>query len=284
MLTEAVEVMRRLWTGETVDFHGDVYTVENARLFDAPDAPIPVIVSGFGEAATELAGAIGDGFWGHGTDPDQVERYIKAGGDGPRYAQIDVCVGPDEDECRRIVHDVWPNGAIPGTARPGSADLDPFRAGKRTRLGARRRVGGHARIRSRCVRRRREGVRRRRLRPRLLPPDRTRSGRLVRDVDRRAGRRARSVVTRRPKPTSPSARVGTRGLDAIHPFGCRSGRGRRHIFMSSCRGSDVSRLGERRGGWKWLLSLEVVLHGRSRQRHGRAFVGGAGRARLENMT
>ena len=33
MLEEAVEVIRRLWTGETVDHRGDFYEVENAKLF-----------------------------------------------------------------------------------------------------------------------------------------------------------------------------------------------------------------------------------------------------------
>ncbi len=83
MLVEAVDVMRQLWTGETVDFHGEVYTVENASLFDPPDEPVPVIVSGFGPASAELAGAIGDGFWGHGTDPEQIEHYRPGRREGP---------------------------------------------------------------------------------------------------------------------------------------------------------------------------------------------------------
>jgi coenzyme F420-dependent glucose-6-phosphate dehydrogenase len=114
MLEEAVDVMRRLWTGETVDHRGEVFTVENARLFDPPTEPLPVIVSGFGSAAAELAGRIGDGFFGHGTDGELVETYLAAGGTGPRYAQIHLCVGDDEARCRDTVHEIWPNAAIPG--------------------------------------------------------------------------------------------------------------------------------------------------------------------------
>src|SRR3954453_13427662 len=33
MLEEAVDVIRALWTGETVDHHGTHFTVENARLY-----------------------------------------------------------------------------------------------------------------------------------------------------------------------------------------------------------------------------------------------------------
>jgi G6PDH family F420-dependent oxidoreductase len=114
MLDEAVDVMRQLWTGETVDHHGDVYTVENARLFDPPEERIPVIVSGFGEGAAELAGRIGDGYWGHGTDRSLLDAYHRTGGDGPRYAQIHVCVGPDVDACRKTAREVWPNAALTG--------------------------------------------------------------------------------------------------------------------------------------------------------------------------
>lgn len=72
MLEEAVEVMRGLWTGETVDHRGDFYTVENARLFDPPVSMVPLIVSGFGPRAAEVAGRIGDGFWGNAPDRDLI--------------------------------------------------------------------------------------------------------------------------------------------------------------------------------------------------------------------
>jgi G6PDH family F420-dependent oxidoreductase len=114
MLEEAVDIIRRLWTGETVDHHGPVYTVENARLFDPPADDLPLIVSGFGTAAAELAGRIGDGLWGHGGDAESVEHYRDAGGDGPRYAQLNVCVGDDAEACRKTVEEIWPNAGIPG--------------------------------------------------------------------------------------------------------------------------------------------------------------------------
>jgi coenzyme F420-dependent glucose-6-phosphate dehydrogenase len=114
MLEEAVDVLRKLFTGETVDHRGEHYTVENARIFDPPETPLPIIVSGFGPVATELAGRIGDGYWGHGGDSEMMKRYEAAGGKGPRYAQLNVCLGDDEAKCRETVHQIWPNGAVPG--------------------------------------------------------------------------------------------------------------------------------------------------------------------------
>jgi coenzyme F420-dependent glucose-6-phosphate dehydrogenase len=114
MLEEAVTVIRNLWTGETVDHRGDFYTIENARLFDAPSQPPPVIVSAFGPKAIELAARIGDGYWGVAPDADAVDQYRGAGGTGPRYAQLNVCWAEDSADARKTVHDVWPNSGIPG--------------------------------------------------------------------------------------------------------------------------------------------------------------------------
>ena len=54
-LEEAIEVMRKLWTGEVVTHQGRYHTVHNARIFSLPDEEIPVLISGFGPEATELA-------------------------------------------------------------------------------------------------------------------------------------------------------------------------------------------------------------------------------------
>ena len=114
MLDEAVGIMRALWTGETLDHRGAHYTVENARLFDPPSAPIPVIVSGFGPKSASRAAALGDGYWGHGGDTESIERYEKDGGTGPKFAQVNLCWSEDASEARRTVHHIWPNGAVKG--------------------------------------------------------------------------------------------------------------------------------------------------------------------------
>lgn len=114
MLEEAVGIMRELWTGETVDHHGRHYTVENARLFDAPAEPVPVIVSGFGQMSVELAGRIGDGYWGHSPDAEAVDQFTGAGGKGPRLAMVNLCWAEDEAAARKTVAEIWPNGGVKG--------------------------------------------------------------------------------------------------------------------------------------------------------------------------
>jgi coenzyme F420-dependent glucose-6-phosphate dehydrogenase len=114
MLEEAVDVVRRLWTGETVDHRGQFYEVDNAKIFDPPAEAPPVIVSGYGPKAIELAARIGDGYWGNAPDGELVDRYRDNGGTGPRYAQLHVCWSEDAGSARKTVHEVWPNGGVPG--------------------------------------------------------------------------------------------------------------------------------------------------------------------------
>jgi G6PDH family F420-dependent oxidoreductase len=114
MLEEAIAVIRRLWTGETVDHLGRFYEVENARIFDPPNRPIPVVVSGFGTDAAKLAGRIGDGSWGTSPDKEVLDAYEQSGGSGPRYAQLNVCWSTDAETARKTVHRVWPNGGVTG--------------------------------------------------------------------------------------------------------------------------------------------------------------------------
>ena len=114
MLEEAVAIIRELWSGETVDHRGEFYEVENAKLFDPPDENPPIVVSGFGPKAVELAGRVGDGYWGHSPERELLDRYRSSGGTGPRYAQLNLCWAEDEGAARKTVHEIWPNGGIPG--------------------------------------------------------------------------------------------------------------------------------------------------------------------------
>lgn len=114
MLEEAVEVMRKLWTGDQVTHVGDHYRVENARLYSAPEQPVPVYVSAFGPKAAEVAGRIGDGLVTTAPDTEAVEGFRRAGGTGPVVAAAKACWAEDEATARKTVHRIWPNSGLPG--------------------------------------------------------------------------------------------------------------------------------------------------------------------------
>src|SRR5437764_1893553 len=114
MLEEAVEVIRELFTGESVTHDGDYYAVHTARLYTLPEQPPPIIVAASGTMAAELAGRIGDGLVSVAPDREIVDTYRAHGGRGPRYGQIHVCWGPDESEATETAHRQWINAGIPG--------------------------------------------------------------------------------------------------------------------------------------------------------------------------
>jgi G6PDH family F420-dependent oxidoreductase len=115
MLEEAVEVIRTLWRGGTRDHHGPFYTVENARIYDLPEEPPPIIVSGFGESSTRLAARAGDGFCTTAPVKDAVDLFRRESRDGTLVAGgMKVCWDDDEGRARRTAHRLWPNEELPG--------------------------------------------------------------------------------------------------------------------------------------------------------------------------
>jgi G6PDH family F420-dependent oxidoreductase len=115
MLEEAIEVIRKLWSGETVNHEGRHYRVEHARLFTLPETPPPVLVSGFGPKAVDLAARVGDGYCVTMPDEELVARF-RSGGGGEKLVQggLKVCYASDEAEARETVRRLWPSEGLPG--------------------------------------------------------------------------------------------------------------------------------------------------------------------------
>ncbi|MFI8966462.1 LLM class F420-dependent oxidoreductase [Streptomyces sp. NPDC053493] len=114
MLEEAVEVIRRLFTGEEVTHRGRHYEVENARLYTLPDTPPPIDISAFGPRAADLAARIGDGFVTTAPDADTVERFRAGDPARPAYAATKVCWAPAREDAVRTAHRIWPTEHLPG--------------------------------------------------------------------------------------------------------------------------------------------------------------------------
>jgi G6PDH family F420-dependent oxidoreductase len=114
MLEEAVEVIRTLWRGGMQDHRGRHYVVQNARIYDLPDEPPPILVSGFGPKSVRLAARIGDGYVTTMPNAELIELYRSEGGVGPVQAGTKVCFDADEAQARRTAYGLWPNEALPG--------------------------------------------------------------------------------------------------------------------------------------------------------------------------
>jgi G6PDH family F420-dependent oxidoreductase len=117
MLEEAVDVIRQLWTGETVSFWGDFYTVEDAKLFTVPETVPSLMVAASGSTMAKIAGRIGDGLINTAPKATIVETFHKAGASDekrPCYGQMTVCWAKSVAEAQQTVYQQWPNSGLKG--------------------------------------------------------------------------------------------------------------------------------------------------------------------------
>ncbi len=113
-LTEAVQIIRELFTGEYVNFSGDHFQVERAKLFDLPDSPVPIGIAVSGPDSVQLAAEHGDAMITTEPEASLVDSYNKAGGAGkPKYAQLAVSYDADEAAARARARQLW-RWATPG--------------------------------------------------------------------------------------------------------------------------------------------------------------------------
>jgi G6PDH family F420-dependent oxidoreductase len=114
MLEEAVEIIRRLLGGEYETFRGKHYTVEQAKLYDAPDTPTPIIVAAKAEQAAKLAAELGDGTMNTSPDAEIVKSWKEAGGSGPVYGKVAGAFASSREEALEIAKARQPNTALGG--------------------------------------------------------------------------------------------------------------------------------------------------------------------------
>lgn len=97
-MAEAVQLMRRLWSEERVDFEGEYYRTEKATVYDRPETPIPVFFAASGPLAAKLAGRTGDGFiCTSGKAPELYETLLENVAAGAAEA------GRDVSDIRRMI-------------------------------------------------------------------------------------------------------------------------------------------------------------------------------------
>src|SRR5688572_1374272 len=114
MLEESMELIRRLWTGETVSYDGAYYTLDTARIYTMPDKPPPIYVAAAGEESAELAGRAGDGLITTSADGELVRLFTDAGNQGPRIGQMSVSFQRTEQEGIDLAFKKWPTSGLSG--------------------------------------------------------------------------------------------------------------------------------------------------------------------------
>ncbi|MGW7178528.1 LLM class F420-dependent oxidoreductase [Streptomyces xanthophaeus] len=128
MLEEAVDIIRRMFTGAYVNHHGAHFDVENARLWDLPDQPPPLGIAVSGPRSCALAGRHGDLVIATEPKPELLRQFDENGGAGkPRIGQLPVCYDRDREAAVARAHDQfrWSLGGWKVNAElPGPTGFD----------------------------------------------------------------------------------------------------------------------------------------------------------------
>jgi G6PDH family F420-dependent oxidoreductase len=125
MLGEAVEIIGELFAGDYVNRRGTHFRVDSAKLWDCPDAGVPIAIAVSGEQSVESFAPVADAMIAVEARPELVRGFDAAAGTTlPKIGQQPICWGPDPDEAIARAHDQfrwfaggWKvNAELPGTA------------------------------------------------------------------------------------------------------------------------------------------------------------------------
>ena len=108
MLDEQIEVLRKLWTEELVDYQGRFHKIERANILPRPERSIPIWFGAIAPIALDRAARLGDGLL-LASAPTTVEpmvhrvrelleKYGRRASDYPIEAFVDFSHGPERWE------------------------------------------------------------------------------------------------------------------------------------------------------------------------------------------
>ncbi len=123
MLGEAIEVIRKLFSGKVVKYSGTYFKLESAKLYTLPPSPPPIYVATSGPINAERTGKTCDGMITVGAADDKIkmllERFEKGarevGKDPatmPRILQLHVSWADSDAAAAEQAVREWPNGGM----------------------------------------------------------------------------------------------------------------------------------------------------------------------------
>ena len=110
-LGEAIDLMRKLWSGEKITHNGEFYQTRQAKLYTLPETQIPIYVSSMVPASATFAGRYGDALITvGGEDPETYQEMFKnfsagaeeAGRKGGASKMIEIAVEFTDDYDKAI--------------------------------------------------------------------------------------------------------------------------------------------------------------------------------------
>ena len=126
MLVEAVTIIRALFDGGYVNFGGEYYEVDAAKLWDLPERPVPLGIAVSGRQSCERFAPMADVMIAVEPEESLGTWWDAASGRPPsrKVGQLPISWGPDRDQCAQRAHELfrwfgsgWKvNAELPGTS------------------------------------------------------------------------------------------------------------------------------------------------------------------------
>ena len=102
-LRESLEIMRALWSGETVDYEGEYFTLHQARQVPTPTRPIPITIGGTGPKTLQLVEEFADWWNLHTGVLDKIDELRPKVANARISMQHMVAFVPSESERESVV-------------------------------------------------------------------------------------------------------------------------------------------------------------------------------------
>lgn len=110
-MDECIQVLRKLWSSEWAEHHGEFFDFDAIRVSPAPREPVPILLGGAAPVALRRAAVVGDGWIGAGNHPDEVPgvlaelKRLRAGAGraaDPFYTLVGLTAPADIDTLKRL--------------------------------------------------------------------------------------------------------------------------------------------------------------------------------------
>lgn len=111
MLREAIQIIRELLTGDLVDWKGEHFEVDSARIWDIPETSVPIAAAVSGDRSVETFAPLADHLIAVEPNKDLVDSWHDARratglrGDARIIGQIPICWDADRDAAIARAHD-----------------------------------------------------------------------------------------------------------------------------------------------------------------------------------
>jgi alkanesulfonate monooxygenase SsuD/methylene tetrahydromethanopterin reductase-like flavin-dependent oxidoreductase (luciferase family) len=101
-LRESLEIVKALWSGETLDYDGEYFSLRGAQQRPGPLGTIPVVIGGAGRKTMELVAAHADWWNVHVGILDKLDDMRPRAGGARCSLQVQVAFVPAEDRREEV--------------------------------------------------------------------------------------------------------------------------------------------------------------------------------------